>query len=198
MNTNHETPKAPAAASPVDTLERWELDPARSVLDFSIRHLVIQEIRGRFRRWGGAVLVDRADPSRSRVDLWIDLASIETGSEERDAHVRSPEFLDVAQFPRARFVSASVEADEERIRVRGTLHLHGTIGDVVVEVIPDAVTRDPQGVLRSAYTARATVNRQAFGLHWNQDLDVGGVVVGDRVELRAKVEMVQVERNKCA
>lgn len=177
---------------PGGSFERWEIDPTGSALEFTLRHLVLLEIRGRFHRWGGTVFIDRATPSRSYVEAWVDLASVDTGSEERDAHVRSPEFLDVGRYPRARFASTAVDVDDERIRLRGHLQLHGTTREIELEVSPGANTRDDKGVLRSEYNARGTLNRQAFGLHWNQDLDVGGVVVGDRVELSVKAELLRV------
>jgi polyisoprenoid-binding protein YceI len=191
MNT-HRISRAAADQPGVQPPERWEVDPTRSALEFSLRHLVIQEIRGKFHRWGGTLFVDRADPSRSRVDVWVDLASLDTGSEERDAHVRSPEFLDIGRFPRARFYSTAVEPAEERIRVRGNLHLHGVSHAVELEVVPGPTSVDAHGVRHGAYAAHGVMDRQAFGLHWNQDLDIGGVVVGDRIEISVRAEMVQV------
>jgi polyisoprenoid-binding protein YceI len=191
MNT-HSDSRGAAGSAAVESIERWEFDPTGSALEFTLRHLVIQEIRGRFHRWGGTLFVNRAQPSRSRLDVWVELDSLDTGSEERDAHVRSSEFLDVGKFPRARFVSTLVEASNERIVVRGNLHLCGVSRELELEVIPGPLSRDSRGALRSAYAARGTIHRQAFGLHWNQDLDVGGVVVGDRIELSIKAEMVQV------
>ncbi len=183
---------------PVEPQERWEVDPTGSALEFSLRHLVIQEIRGKFHRWGGTVFIDRAQPSLSRLDIWIDAGTLDTGSGERDAHVRSSEFLDVGRFPRARFYSTAVEPFEERIRVRGNLHLHGISREVELEVIPGPITHDAYGVARSVYTAHGTVDRQAYGLHWNQDLDVGGVVVSDRIEVSIKAELLQVPSNDSA
>jgi polyisoprenoid-binding protein YceI len=138
------------------------------------------------------LFVDRADPARSRVDVWIDLGSLDTGSEERDAHVRSPEFLDVGRFPPARFYSTAVEPADERIRVRGNLHLHGVSHEIEIEVVPGPISVDAGGVARSVYTAHGVMNRQRFGLHWNQDLDVGGVVVGDRIEVSVRAELLRV------
>jgi polyisoprenoid-binding protein YceI len=159
-------------------------------LEFTLRHVVVQEIQGRFHRWGGNVAIDRDDPSFSDIEVWVDLASIDTGSLERDDHVRSPEFLDVARFPRATFRSTSVVLSDERVRVAGTLDLHGVQRPVEVEVTFGPVTEDGD-VARARFDARGTIDRQAFGLHWNQDLDVGGVVVGDRVELRAHVQAMR-------
>jgi polyisoprenoid-binding protein YceI len=146
-------------------LERWLIDGTRSSLRFSLRHLVIRQIRGQFRRWGGVLFLDRVEPWLSSVSVWIDLGSVETDEPERDDHVRSEEFLDVARFPRAEFKSDTVEIREERVVIHGRLDLHGVV-------------------------------RQAFGLHWNQDLDVGGVVVGDEIEILADVEVLRLREDE--
>ncbi len=130
------------------------------------------------------------EPWLSSAAVWIDLASIETDSPERDAHVRSPEFLDVARFPRAELRSTNIAVSDARVTLRGRLEMHGVLGDVELEVEPGAVTATG-GVDRARYAARGTLDRQAFGLHWNQDLDLGGIVVGDRIEIIADVELVR-------
>ena len=105
--------------------ERWQVDPANSTLTFTLRHIVVQQIQGQFHRWGGRVAIDRDQPSLSEVEVWVELASIDTDSVERDDHVRSPEFFDVGRFPRATFKSTSIALADERIRVEGILELHG-------------------------------------------------------------------------
>jgi polyisoprenoid-binding protein YceI len=173
-------------------LERWEIDPAASQLRFVLRHIVVQEIRGLFRSWGGTLFLHRAQPELSTVRVWVDLASIETDSAERDDHVRSAEFFDVARFPRAELESSSVELGPERVLLRGLLSLHGERRDVELEVGPRV---DPTDGLLNAYRVRGTINRQAFGLHWNQDLEEGGTVVGDDVEIEANVEIVRAKED---
>jgi polyisoprenoid-binding protein YceI len=151
------------------------------------------QIRGRFRQWGGTLFLDRAEPWLSSVQVWIDLGSIETDEPERDAHIRSAEFLEVARFPRAAFESDTVEIRDQRVAVRGRLDLHGIVHDIELEVEPRKESRDPGGQPRSRYKVSGSLDRQAFGLHWNQDLDIGGVVVGDQIQLSADVELVRVE-----
>jgi polyisoprenoid-binding protein YceI len=170
--------------------ERWEIDAARSSLTFSLRHIVIQQIRGRFERWGGTLFINRRDPSLSSAHVWIDLASIATDDPERDAQVRSAEFLDVAQFPRATFTSTDVHVADGEIVVEGVLDLHGVVRGVELHAIAGAATIDAEGRARTTYTARGIVDRQSFGLHWNQDLDVGGIVVSDEVEIVGRAELV--------
>jgi polyisoprenoid-binding protein YceI len=192
MNTHEEVstyvPKDVARTKHDGELERWEIDPAGSQLRFTLRHLVVQQIRGEFRRWGGTLFLDRAEPWLSTVEAWADLGSIDTDSVERDAHICSAEFLDVARFSRAEFKSSAVDPRDGHLVVRGRLQLHGVTRDLDLEIThaePKAASK------RSAYSVRGKLDRQLFGLHWNQDLDVGGVVVGDEIELSAEVQIVR-------
>lgn len=169
--------------------ERWAIDTARSSLTFELRHIVALRIRGRFHRWGGTLFLNRAQPWLSSVDVWVDLASIDTGDHDRDAHVCSSEFLDVARFPRAEFKSHSVEIRDGVATIEGRLALHGLTHDVRIETRLVSAERNERGRERASYSAKGVLNRQAFGLHWNQDLDIGGVVVGDDVEVSAHIEV---------
>jgi polyisoprenoid-binding protein YceI len=174
-------------------LEHWEIDPERSRFRFSLRHIVVQQIQGGFGRWGGALILDRDDPSRSKVHLWVDLPSIDTGAAERDDHVRSAEFLDVSRFPRAEFDSTALALRPDgTATLSGWLDLHGRGCQVDVELQAGKTWRDADGQARAAYVAHSRIDRQAFGLHWNQDLDVGGVVVGDDVDVSVELELVRV------
>ena len=180
--------------------ERWEIDPARSSLTFNLRHIVVSQIRGRFERWGGTLFIDRRQPWLSSVQIWVDLASVTTDDPERDAHVRSSEFLDVERFPRAEFKSTNVEVPDGQVVVEGLLSMHGVVHDVEIraEVELGETTSGADGRERTFYTARGVIDRQSFGLRWNQDLDVGGIVVGDEVEIRAKIEVLHSERDTVA
>jgi polyisoprenoid-binding protein YceI len=170
MNTQRQASGSKATNPTAALRERWQIDPAASTLRFALRHLVVGEIRGQFHRFGGSLLLDRQDPARSRVEIWVDLASIETGDPERDAHVRSPEFLDIAQYPRATFTSTAVELSDEQVVLRGPLDLHGVVHPLELRVAPGPTALDDEGVPRSHYKVHGVLDRQAFGLHWNQDL----------------------------
>jgi polyisoprenoid-binding protein YceI len=178
------TPSEPPGA------RRWEIDGKRSSLTFQLRHIIVQQIRGRFERWGGTLFVDREQPWLSSAHLWVDLDSITTGDPERDAHVRSSEFLDVRHFPRAEFKSTNVRIVDGEVVLHGILALHGTVHDLAIRAAVGETRSDPDGRARAVYTARGVIDRQSFGLHWNQDLDVGGIVVGDEVEFSATLEAV--------
>lgn len=195
MNNHQQKRNAVAAppthGSPTAEIETWEVDPARSSLRFSLRHLVVGEIRGEFHRWGGTLFFARNQPLPSTINVWVDLSTVDTGDPQRDAHVRSSEFLDVALFPRAEYDANEVEARDGRAVLHGRLSLHGVVHDVDVDVEPHVA---PMGGEKNAYLARAKVDRPRFGLRWNQDLDVGGVVVGD--EIRISAELVLVRRSR--
>jgi polyisoprenoid-binding protein YceI len=179
--------------------ERWEIDPSNSRLGFSLRHIVVSEIQGLFHRWGGEMLFDPDEVSRTQVQMWIDVASIETGSPERDAHLRSAEFLDAARFPRAQFTSTDVVVQRDgEAQLTGRLQLRGTARFIDLSIVAQRTWVDDRGLLRADYRVRGRVDRQAFGLHWNQDLDVGGIVVGDKVDIDARVEMVRTTSGELA
>ena len=186
-----ETPQRGESDAATPTPQCWEIDPVRSSLTFDLRHIVTRRIRGRFERWGGRVFVDTHQPWLSSAEIWVDLASVSTDDAERDAHVRSPEFLDVGRHPRAEFKSTGVAVRGSEVILDGRLTLHGVSHDVEVRAEVGPVTVGTDRRARARYLARAVVDRQSFGLHWNQDLDVGGVVVGDEVEIAADVEQVR-------
>jgi polyisoprenoid-binding protein YceI len=171
--------------------ERWEIDEGQSRLSFTLHHLVVKKIQGEFARWGGTLFLDRRQPSLSGVRVWIELDSVDTDSSERDAHVRSAEFFDIAQFPLAVFNSTTVTVTEGPVVVNGRLDLHGATHDVALTISPIAVTTSASTDERKAFSVQARIDRQTFGLHWNQDLDAGGMVVGDHVEIEAHVEVVR-------
>lgn len=171
-------------------VEQWTIDPERSRLSFVLRHLVLLEIKGHFARWGGSLSFDRQDPARSRVEVWIDLGSVDTGDADRDRHLRSPELLNVERFPRATFTSDSVaDFDGHRALVHGRLSMNGREVPIELEVrIDDGRTVPWAERDHLSCHIEGAFDRQRIGLHWNQDLDVGGLVVGDKVTIAAHIE----------
>jgi polyisoprenoid-binding protein YceI len=173
-------------------LESWEVTGADSALTFSLRHIVVREIIGHFRKWGALLVLDLDDVSRSRLTGWVDLASVDTGAPERDEHIRSPEFFNVAHFAVAEFRSDTIfPIAGQRFLVRGQLVLHGVAQPIELTVTPGLKIEEGNNA-RATYEVQATIDRQAFGLHWNQDLDAGGLVVGDRIEIQARVRAKRV------
>lgn len=181
------------------TTHTWNFDTVHSTVGFSVRHLVIAKVRGRFTAWSGSLELDDDDLARSSVQVSIDAGSIDTGTPDRDTHLRSPDFFDVENFPRLSFTSQRIEPlGGDRYRVHGDL----TIRDVTREVVLDSEfsgrAKDPWGNDRVAFTAKASLNRHDFGLKWNQALETGGVVVGERVDIEIEVQAVKAAATRAA
>jgi polyisoprenoid-binding protein YceI len=173
------------------TTQNWNLDTAHSAIGFSVRHMVVAKVRGRFGSWSGQLDFDPEDLVKSRVSVEIEATSIDTGVADRDAHLKSPDFLDAESFPTLSFRSTRVESTGgNQYRIFGEL----TIRDVTKEVVLDAVYadagKDPWGNERVAFSASTSVNRKDYGLTWNQALEAGGVLVGDKVEIDIEVQAV--------
>ena len=175
--------------------ERWEIDSSHSSVHFSVRHLVIAKVRGSFARWSGTVQVPDGDFSKATVAVTIDASSIDTGVADRDAHLKSADFFDVAQYPELRFVGKRVQPRSGAdIDVVGDLTIKGITREVILRVEQHGQAKDPWGNLRAAFSAKTSIDRKDFGLTWNQVLETGGVMVGDRVEIEAEIQAVkQVE-----
>ena len=179
--------------------ERWEIDSSHSGIHFSVRHLVIAKVRGQFSRWTGTLHVPGGDFARASLDVVIDAASIDTGVKDRDAHLRSADFFDVQRYPELTFASTSVTRTANgRFEVVGRLTIRDVARDVTLDVEHHGVAKDPWGNERAAFTARTSVDRRDFGLTWNQALETGGVVVGDRIEIEIEIEAVKQTANKVA
>ncbi|MCB1008827.1 MAG: YceI family protein [Acidobacteria bacterium] len=179
--------------------QTWQIDSAHSGIHFSVRHLVIAKVRGQFGRWTGALAVPDGDFSKATVEVAIDAASIETGVADRDAHLRSADFFDVERFPEITFRSRRVEPIAEgRFALVGDLTLRGTTREVSLEVESAGQTRDPWGNVRAGFAGKTAVDRKEFGLTWNQALEAGGVMVGDKVEIEVEVEAVRQDATVAA
>jgi polyisoprenoid-binding protein YceI len=173
---------------------RWEIDSSHSSLHFSVRHLVIAKVRGSFERWSGTIQSPDGDFSKATVAVTIDASSIATGVADRDGHLKSPDFFDAAQYPELRFIGKRVKGSGAEIEVVGDLTIKGTTREVVLHVEQHGQTKDPWGNVRAAFTAKTSIDRKDFGLTYNQVLETGGVMVGDRVDIEADIEAVkQVE-----
>ena len=168
----------------------WDLDPAHSSVQFSVRHLMVSTVRGAFGKVAGTVAVDEQDLPRSKIQATIDAASIDTRIEKRDAHLKSPDFLDVAKYPTITFVSKKIErVAPDHFKVTGDLTLHGVTREATLDVEgPTPEMKDPWGKTRAGAQATTTINRKDFGLTWNQALEAGGVAVGDEVKITIDVE----------
>ena len=177
----------------------WNIDAAHSAISFAIRHRVFARVRGRFTRVTGAIQLDDLELARSSVEVAIDAASIDTGTAQRDDHLRSADFFDVDAFPQLTFRSKGVEdMGGGRLLVRGDLTIRDVTREVVLEAEAGGRGTDPWGNQRIAFTAKTSIDRLEFGLKWNQLLEAGGVLVGDRVEIELDVQAVQAAASLAA
>ena len=172
--------------------ESWQVDGAHSAVSLTVRHMVISKVRGRFTRWSAKLALDTADLARSAVEVEIEAASIDTGVADRDAHLRSPDFLDAQKYPSLRYRSRRVEAlSKDRLRVVGDLTIRDVTREVVLDVEYGGQGKDPWGNQRVGFTATASLNRKDFGLTWNQALETGGVLVADRVDVEIELQAIR-------
>ena len=174
----------------------WQIDPAHSSAQFSVRHMAISTVRGAFSKVTGSVVFDDKDISKSTVDVTIDANSVDTRVPDRDNDLRSDKFFDVAHYPSITFKSRKVEQlAPGKLKVTGDLTIRGASKEVVLDVEgPTAPVKDPWGNTRNAATATTKINRQDFGVKWNATLDNGGVVVGDDVSIIIDVELVKKDK----
>ena len=171
----------------------WEIDPAHTAIQFSVRHMMVSNVRGHFGKFTGHVEGDETKPAEARIEATIETAAIDTANEKRDEHLRSPDFLDAGKFPTITFRSKKVEkVGEATWKVTGDLTLHGVTKEVVLDlsdVTPPI--KDPMGKLRAGAAARTTINRQDFGISFNKALDGGGVMVGNEITITIDVEVTR-------
>lgn len=170
---------------------RWNIDPTHSTAEFSVRHLMITNVRGRFGKLSGVIEYDPEGQGPAAIEATIDVSSIDTRDANRDTHLRSPDFFDVEQFPTITFKSRSVTGADGAFRAVGDLTMHGVTHEVVLEVEElSQPTKDPWGNLRIGASAHTKINRKDWGLGWNQLLEAGGVAVGEIVKISLEISMV--------
>jgi len=180
-------------------IERFEIDVVHSSVLFAVRHLLVSRVHGRFTRWEGVLMIDEEELSRSTVEVRIDASSIDTGVVQRDSHLRSSDFLAAADFPELNFVSHRIEPmGDGRVRVVGTLTLRGVSRELIVDVERIGRTIDFEGNPRIGFHASTAIDRSEYGLTWNQAVQSGGILVGERVEIEAEIEAVKVTSGRRA
>ncbi len=184
-----ETLTRQTATTTTTTRGIWVIDPAHSSVQFAVRHLLVSTVRGRFGGLGGTITLDEQDLASSSVDVEIDAATIDTREEQRDAHLRSADFLDVARFPTITFRSTGVEPRRgDAFRTAGDLTIHGVTRQVVLAAERTGRGPNPLGTEVIGFEATTKVNRKDFGLTWNVALETGGVVVGDEIKISIDIE----------
>jgi len=169
--------------------QTWQIDKAHSDIFFTVRHMVITKVRGRFLKWEGTLVLDEQDLSKSRVEVSIDAASISTGDEKRDGHLRSADFLDAEKFPKLTFKSTRVEkVSGDRLKVTGDLTIRDVTKSVTLDVEQLGKAKDPWGNNKIAFNGKVAIQREEFGAKWNQALEAGGVLVGKQVDIDLELQ----------
>jgi polyisoprenoid-binding protein YceI len=170
----------------------WDIDASHSVAAFSVRHLMVTNVRGELGKVSGTINLDDKDITKSTVEATIEVAAINTRDAKRDEHLRSPDFFDVAKFPNITFKSTKVEKAGAGLKVTGTLTIRGVSKEVALSVDgPAPAVKDPWGNTKSGFTATVKLNRKDFGVQWNKSLDGGGVVVSDDVNVTIDLEVLK-------
>lgn len=187
-------PAASAAAAPVvSPVTTWAIDAAHSEVGFRVRHMMVSWTRGKFDRFEGTLELDGQDITRSKIEVSIEAASINTNTADRDAHLKSADFFDAANFSHLKFSSQKVEqVSGGALKVLGQLEIRGVKKAVALDV--EALTaagKDPWGGMRRGTRATTKISRKEFGLNWNAALELGGVLVGDEVEITLEIELIQ-------
>jgi len=173
-------------------LQTWAPDPVHSSIGFAVRHLVVSKVRGKFAKWTGTLRMDEHDLASTQVDITIETASVDTGVEQRDNHLRSADFFDVGTYPAMTFKSTKVEmAQDGALKLHGNLTLHGVTRPIVLDVEYAGTQNDPWGGYRAGFSARASLDRRDFGLTYNQLLETGGVMVGEKVDVDIELEVIR-------
>jgi polyisoprenoid-binding protein YceI len=182
-----------ALTTPQTTTTTWNIDPVHSVAEFKVKHMMISNVKGQFTRVKGVLVLDEVNLTNSRVEASVDVASIHTRDDQRDAHLKSADFLDAEKFPTLSFKSTKVSrvADGE-LAVAGELTIHGVTQNVVFTVEgPTPPAKDPWGNTRIGLSATTKISRKDFGLTWNSALESGGILVGDEVTITLDVQFIK-------
>lgn len=170
----------------------WQIDPAHSSVQFWVRHMMVSKVRGRFEQFSGSVDADEDNVPKSRIEVQIDAASINTGDAQRDGHLRSPDFLNVEAYPYVTFVSTDVQHDgSENGTIAGDLTIRDVTRPVVLQVEYSGQGRNPWGATVAGFNAKTKINRKDYGLEWNVALETGGWLVSDEVTIEIEIELTK-------
>jgi polyisoprenoid-binding protein YceI len=172
---------------------QWNIDASHSNVHFSVRHMMITNVRGEFQKLEGTVTFDSANPEATSIEATVDVASLNTRDAQRDGHLKSADFLDAEKFPQLTFKSKSVKAKgKDHLTVTGDLTIHGVTKEVALDVEgPSAPSTDPFGNVRLGATATAKIKRDEFGMVWNAALEAGGVLVGNDVNVTIDISLIK-------
>jgi polyisoprenoid-binding protein YceI len=177
----------------------WQIDSSHSNINFSARHMMISKVRGSFETFSGTVDFDEENPTNTSVNIEVDLASVNTRDEQRDGHLKSPDFFDVENYPTMKFISTRVEQiDANNGRLYGQLTIKGVNKEVALDVEYAGIAQSPWGTVSAGFSASGSINRKEWGLSWNQALETGGVLVGEKINIEIELELVKVTETETA
>ncbi len=180
-----------AGLIPVWGAEEFAIDPVHSSIEFSVRHMMVTNVRGRFREFSGTIFYDEKDIRKSSVRVTIKTTSIDTGNTDRDNHLRSPDFFDAAKYPEITFASTRIEKRGDAYVCIGTLTIRGVSREVAIPFQILGVVRDQRGNTRLGIEAGLTINRLDYGVSWSRALEGGGLVVGNDVKIELNVQAIK-------
>jgi polyisoprenoid-binding protein YceI len=169
----------------------WAIDSAHAAAHFAVKHMMFSTVRGQLGTVTGTIVEDTADLSRSSVEASIDLSTLSTREDKRDAHLKSADFFDVEQFPTVTFKSTRIEGSGENFKVIGDLTIHGVTKPVTLNVTKTGTGTNPWGMTVAGYEATTSFNRKDFGLNWNVAIEAGGVMVGENVKVEIELEAIK-------
>lgn len=175
---------------PSDT-STWSIDPSHSTAEFAVKHMMVSTVRGRFRDFDGTLVIDEKDPSRSTISAAIKVASVDTGADQRDEHLRSEDFFNAERFPEITFTGTRIAPDGDNWSLAGDLTIRDVTRPVVLDVEFEGRGPDAFGGERAGFTAQTKINRKDFGVNWNGVIEAGGVVVSDTVKIVLNIEVVR-------
>lgn len=168
----------------------WTVDPSHSTIGFVARHLMVSKVRGHFASFSGTLTI-ASDPFNSKVEATVHIASVTTGDDSRDGHLKSADFFDLEKYPNMTLVSTGIEKNGSDYLLRTDLTINGVTKPVDFELEFNGVSADPWGGTRAGFSAEADVNRKDWGLEWNVALEAGGVLVGDKVKIQLEIEAIK-------
>jgi polyisoprenoid-binding protein YceI len=176
-----------------DLTGTWDLDPAHTRLGFAARHAMVATVRGNFAVFSGVLQLDQAEPAKSSAEVEVDAASITTGTQTRDDHLRSADFLDADNHPKIIFRSTHAEAtdDPEVYKLHGELVIKGASRPVTLDLEFQGSSPDAYGNTRAGFEGRTTINRKDWGLTWNQAIETGGIMVGEKIKIELDVSAIK-------
>jgi polyisoprenoid-binding protein YceI len=173
----------------------WNIDPTHSSIELAIKHMMITTVRGRFKEFSGTITANENNPDQSSVEVEIKAASLDTGSADRDAHLRSADFLDADTYPTLTFRSTKVEGamkvEGDKFTVTGQLTIRGKSVEVTLECEYEGMGKDPWGGTRASARATTEIDRRDWGLQWNQALETGGLLVANRLKIAIEAQAIK-------